>query len=174
MTPRPDLFAPMDRRAFLRVTAGGAGALALTPLLGAGCSSAPGPGLRALTAKEAAVLQGLAGLFVPGGNGAPTAQDVDVAGFLDVYFAGEPPALRKQIKQALVLIEYGGLWWGPKRARFTRMSADARARYLGEWLAADSAMRRQVGQLFRRACINAYYTDERAWDAIGYDGPFVS
>lgn len=173
-TPAPDLAGPMDRRTFLGATAGGAAALALASLLPAGCGGYPAvANLRTFTAKEFAVLQALVDTVVPAGGGNVSAREIDVAGYLDDAFHALPALMRKQLKQALLLLEYGGLWYGPERRRLTRMSAAARETYVGGWLDSPAPFRRQVGQTFRRAIINAYYSDERAWRAIGYDGPFV-
>ena len=169
-----DLLGPIDRRTFLRGSAGGVAALAAATLLPAGCAGYPPvANLRLFSAKEFAVLEALADTFVPAADGVASATGLDVAGHLDRRLSVEPALVRKQLKQAVLLVEYGGFWWGPARARFTRMSPAARAQYMEEWMAADSAFRRQVGQLFRRAIIQAYYSDERTWAGIGYDGPFV-
>ena len=172
--PRPDLLGPIDRRTFLRATAGGTAALAVAALLPAGCGGYPPvSGLRLFTAKEFAVVDAMIATFVTPPAGAPSAREVGIAAYLDRYLAAEAPLVQKQLKQALLLIEYGGFWWGPRRRRCTRMAPADRAQYLREWLDSDSAFRRQVAQTFRRAILNTYYTDERTWEAIGYEGPFV-
>lgn len=171
----PDLFGPIDRRTFLRGTAGGAAALAAAALLPAGCGGYPAvANLHTFTAKEFAVLRALVDTYLPPAERMASGRDLDVAGYLDAYLAAESAMIRKQLKQALLLLEYGGLWYGPERRRCTRMSEAGRAAYLRGWSEAVSPFRRQVAQTFRRAAINVYYTDERAWGSIGYDGPFVA
>lgn len=171
----PDILGPIDRRTFLRGTAGGALTLTLAALLPTGCGGYPEVSrLRLFTAKEFAILRAIADTCIVPDAGMPTPEDVDVAGFLDAYLAAEPAALQTQLKRALLLLEYGGLVWGSPRRRFTRMDAPERAEYLTDWLESDSPVRRQVAQTFRRACLNTYYTDERTWAAIDYEGPFVS
>jgi len=170
----PDVLGQIDRRTFLRGTAGGAAALAVATLLPTGCGGyAPVENLRFFTAKEYAVMQALASVFIAPEGDMPSAADVDVVGYLDRFLSAEPPLVRKQLKQAILLVEYGGIWWGSKRQRCTRMSAQSRSEYLGEWSNSDSLFRRQVIQIFRRACLNTYYSDARTWDFIDYDGPLV-
>ena len=172
--PERDLLGPINRRTFLRGTAGGIAALTAATLLPTGCGGYPSVAtLRTFTAKEFAVLKGLITTYLPPAEGLPSAEDLDIAGYLDTYLAVEPAPVRKQLKQALLLVEYGGFWYGPERRRFTRMTAAGQEAYLQGWLESASPFRRQVGQIFRRATINTYYGDERSWDAIGYDGPFV-
>lgn len=172
--PAQDLLGPIDRRTFLRGSAGGVVALAAATLLPAGCAGYPPiANLRLFTAKEFAVLEALADTFVPAAEGVASATALDIAGYLDRALSAQSALVRKQLKQALLLMEYGGFWWGPARSRFTRMSPTVQAHYVEEWLAAASPFRRQVGQLFRRAILQAYYSDERAWTGVGYDGPFV-
>lgn len=172
--PGHDLLGTLDRRTFLRGTAGGVAALSVATLLPTGCGGYPSvANLRTLTAKEYAVLRTLIGTCLPPVRGLPSAQDLDIAGYLDRFLAEESATVRKQMKQALLLLEYGGFWYGPERCRFTRMTAGAQEAYLRGWLESSSPFRRQVAQTFRRAAFNTYYGDERTWDAIGYEGPLV-
>ena len=173
-SPPRDLLGPIDRRTFLRATVGGTSALAVAALLPSGCGGYPSvSGLLTFSAKEFAVLQSLIDTCLPRVDGLVAARDLDLDRYLDRYLAVEPLPIRKQLKQALLLLEYGGFWWGPARRRFTRMDAEAQGEYLRGWLESDSPFRRQVGQTFRQAILNVYYSDERTWDAIEYDGPFV-
>jgi len=120
------------------------------------------------------VLGALADVFTAGDSeNAPSARSLHLAEYLDDYFGGEPPALQLQLKRALLMIEYGGYIWGKPRRRFTQLSPTARARYVGKWSRAEPGTRRLVVETFRRACLNAYFSDERTWSLIGYDGPLV-
>jgi hypothetical protein len=130
------------------------------------------PGARpvVLSEKELAVLCGFCDRLLPGDQ--PSARDARVAERIDRELAFGTPKLQRDVKNALLLLEHGGLL----HLRFTRFTArdpEAQDAWL-ERMQAGSPLERQAFSGLRTLAIFFYYCDERAWPRIGYPGPLVS
>lgn len=152
-------------------------------LLHTGCSAAdlldPGPpaGLGsqmavALSPRRFHVLAVAAEGLFPGNGSAPAALSLQVPQKIDreVYFGGA--LFRSQVEQCLDVLEYGGVlagWWG----RFSRLAVERRIDAFNSLLAHRWLPMRQVGMAVSQLVKAFYYADERAWPAIGYDGPWL-
>jgi hypothetical protein len=133
----------LDRRGFLRTSAGGGIAIAAASLLPAGCardypqSSQDGVSLQALTEKEYAVVRAAAEALLVGlpVQAAVVAQRVD----RELAIAGEP--MLKDFKMLTRLIEHLTPLSGKVR-RFTSLSIEDRLAYLRGWSRSRFALRR--------------------------------
>jgi hypothetical protein len=177
MTSRAD-FSAVSRRRFLGYSLG-AGSLLL--MGGAGGllalrGRAPAvDGLRCLTAHEYRTLAALADALFPAGGAFPLgAADTDVAHRLDLFLADEPAWNQRDLKRALVLLEYGPVLFDRRLVTFSHLDADQRAAHFATWTACDSATRRQAALAFRRLLALLFYDRPEAWSGVGYDGPYLA
>ncbi len=145
---------------------GGAGMLALR-------GSAPDvEGLSMLSAHEHRTLRALARTHLPpGGAFPPGAEDADLAGAFDAFLAGEPAANVRDLKRALVLIEFGPVLFDRRLATFSNLSDDERLAHWRSWLVSDSLVRRQASVAFRKFLSIVFYDNDAVWTHIGYPGP---
>src|SRR5262245_18642702 len=138
----PDRFV-LDRRAFLRNTAGGSAALVLASLFPAGCSAdyphatADGAQLHSLTDKEYAITRAAAEALLIGVPVEPKA----VAGRIDRELAAAGNPMRADFKTVLGLIEHLTPLGGHMH-RFTNLKPADRLAYLNGWGQSRFALRR--------------------------------
>ena len=133
----------LDRRGFLRASAGGGVAIAVASLLPAGCArdypqaTQDGARLQALTDKEYAIARAAAEALLVGVPVEPRviAQRID----RELALAGDP--MRKDFKTVLRLFEHLTLLGGKIR-RFTALSPQDRLSYLRGWSRSRFALRR--------------------------------
>lgn len=137
--------AVLDRRGFLRGVAGGGAALVVAGWLPRGGSSYPAQrGLRALTAKEHAVVRAAAEALLQGVPVSPAAVADDMD--RELALMGEP--ILSDMKAVLGLMEHLTLLGGRLR-RFTALSPEARLAYLNGWATSRFNLRRAAFQALR-------------------------
>jgi hypothetical protein len=169
---------PISRRGFLR--AGVATSLALA---GAGAISGclPGPDYgravgtehpEVLSTKQLAILTAFAGRVITPADGGPTAIDARIARRIDRELAFSDGRLADDVGAALTLIEHGTLLDFRFR-RFTSLAPDQQDAYLVACARSTWTTRRNAYAGLRFLCLFFYYTDDRTWQAIGYNGPTV-
>src|SRR5690606_37608502 len=140
----------MDRRGFLRASAGGAAAAAVASVLPAGCArdypqaSADGVVLEALTEKEYAVARAAAEALLPAVPVDPgvVARAID----RELALVGDP--VRADMKSVLGLIEHLTFLSGHRR-RFTALTPGQRRANLEGWARSRFALRRGAFQAVR-------------------------
>lgn len=125
-----------------------------------------------LTEKEAAVLFALVDRLIPDAPGALPVRDARIAERIDRELTFHPPQMTRDVKTALLLIEYGGLLH-LSGTRFTHLSAEARDRRLEQMFDGLDVERQALVGLKVMATF-FYYCDERTWTQIQYEGPLVS
>jgi len=163
----------MDRRGFLRLTAGGGAAIAVASLLPAGCArdypqaEAAGVSLRSLTDKEYAVARAAAEALLVD---VPVAPDAVARGIdAELAVAGEP--MKSDMKTVLKLIEHGTLLsFKPKR--FTALSAAQRRAVLDDWATSRIALRRGAFQALKGFVVFFAYIDDGTRGLTGFPGPW--
>lgn len=163
----------MDRRGFLRATAGGAAAVALASLIPAGCAadypqaSNDGVALEALSEKEYAVLKAAAEALL---DGVPVAPET-IARRIDheLAMAGQP--ILGDMKTVLVLLEHLTLLGGRVR-RFTALDPADRLEYLHGWARSRFVLRRAVFQAVRAFVFFFAYADDATRPITGFIGPW--
>lgn len=174
--PRLSLDHPISRRGFLARGAGTATLLAVGNLLGcqdqhysvlAGGEYQPG----VLATREFAILRAVARRMVPRDGAHPGADELGVAARIDRELGFHPPPIGEEFGLALRLAE----WWPlPLRfARFSRLSAAEQDAQLSGMAGSSFALPRSAFQGIKFFVMLFYYSQEAAWSAIGYGGPFV-
>jgi hypothetical protein len=151
----------LDRRGFLRATAGGGIAIAVASVLPAGCArdypqaGRDGAKLQALSVKEYAIARAAAEALLVGVPVKP--EDIAVRLDRELASAGDP--MRKDFKSVLRLVEHLTFLGGRTR-RFTALSPTDRLAYLQGWSRSRFALRR-----------GAYYAMKGFVSYLAYSDP---
>ena len=172
---REGLFSFLSRRRFLKVglVAGGAvlgvGGGGLLALRG----RAPKvDGLRILDAHEYRTLQSLVEVMLPKTDEIPVdASPMDLPRAFDNFLADEPEHNIKDLRKALVLIEFGPLAFDKRVTTFSRLDVAERSKHWSEWGLSDNVLRRQVSIAMRKFFNLVYFDHQEVWPYIGYPGP---
>ena len=163
----------MNRRSFLRTTAGGTAAIAVASLLPAGCSrdypaaGTDGYTLLALTPKEYAVMRATAEALLADVPVEPAlvAQRVDT----ELAAVGEP--VRTDMKTVLRIIQHATPLGGHLRA-YTALEPADRLRYLEGWARSRFGLRRAAFQALKGFTHFFAYYDDRTRPITGFIGPW--
>ena len=163
----------LDRRGFLRATAGGGAAIALASALPAGTLKAysaaqeDGVDLKALSPKQYAVVRAAAEALlvdVPVDPGA-VARAVDT----DLAAVGDP--IRSDMRTVFTLLEHLTPL-GLRFRRFTALGIDDRRAYLMTWARSRFNLRRAAFQATRGFLYFNTYLREETWPVTGFPGPW--
>jgi hypothetical protein len=171
-----DGFAILSRRRLLKLGLGAGGVLAagaggLVALRGA--APAVG-GLRALTEQEYRTFSKLAEVVLPEGEVFATgAAQLDLARAFDRFLDGEPEWNVRDLKRALLLLEYGPLLFERRLATFSNLPPAERLAHFESWMVSPDGVRRVVAAAFRRFLFLVFYDAPEVWPHIGYDGPLI-
>jgi hypothetical protein len=174
--------ARVGRRKVLRTAVAGGAAVALGALAGAvglvrsrGYELPPGTALVALAPWQYLVVRAAARrICAADAPGVVSADEADVAGFVDAYVARMPRRLRRDFLRFLGVVEQlapAPLGLG---SRFTRLAADDQDRVLRSLEAHASGLLRGGFDGLRALVFMGYYRDPRTWSVLGYDGPRVA
>jgi hypothetical protein len=163
----------MDRRGFLRSTAGGGAAIAAASLLPAGCArdypqaGRDGIALKALTDKEYAVTRAAAEVLLAG---VPVEPKV-VAGRIDAELAvaGEP--MRTDFRTVLGLMQHLTPLGGHRRV-FTNLTVAERLKYLTGWSRSRFKLRRGAFFALKGFIYYFAYIDPATRSLTGFTGPW--
>jgi hypothetical protein len=163
----------MDRRSFLRTTAGGTAAIAAASLLPAGCArdyphaESDSYTLAALTPKEYAVMRATAEALLEGVPVEPSlvAQRVD----RELAMVGEP--VRTDMKTVLRIMQHATPLGGHLRP-FTALTPADRLRYLNGWARSRFDLRRAAFQALKGFTHFFAYIDDRTRGITGFEGPW--
>jgi hypothetical protein len=109
----------------------------------------------------------------PEDEGIPSADDVDVAGFVDGYIARMPAPLRKDLLRFLAYVEHMAPLGVGCSSRFTRLGSADQDRVLASVESSSSDLLRGGFDGLKACVFMGYYRDARTWTILGYDGPFV-
>lgn len=133
----------------------------------------PAQGLLILDATEYAVLTSIAARMVPGGEGFPKVQEVDVGVIADQILARSDPAVAKEVKQLLNLFEnaLAGFLFSGRIRPFTSLAAGDQDRVLQEWESSRLDIRRTGFSALRTLVIAGYFGSPLSWSAVHYPGP---
>lgn len=147
----------------------GAGGLALWP----GQTLTPRGQLRALDARTWSVLATVAQAMCPGGDGLPSADELDIATALDLTISTLHDADQAELKQGLLLLDNAlpGLLLDGRPTPFSRADVKARAATLLAWRTSRIGLRRQVYKALRGLVMAAYWGHPRVFAGSGYPGP---
>lgn len=172
---REGLFSFLSRRRFLKASlvaggailgVGGGGLLALR-------GRAPSvDGLRMLDDHEYRTLQSLVEVMLPKTDEVPIdVASMDLPRAFDAFLADEPEQNVKDLRKALVLVEFGPLAFDKKVTTFSRLPVDERTKHWDAWGVSDNLVRRQVSIAMRKFFNLVYFDHEEVWPYIGYPGP---
>ena len=169
----------LTRRGFLRaglvggVLLGGA-AIVGRSLSGYQLDAATAGRLRALSPKEYLVMQAVARrVLAPDAAGAPSPDTVDVAGAVDVYVSKLPPAVQRDVRGLLQLVEHGSSLFRGHVSRFTHLAPEEQDATLADWQHSSLTVRRRGFQALRTLAFLGYWRDDRTWPLLGYSGPML-
>ena len=172
---REGLFGFLSRRRFLKASlvaggailgVGGGGLLALR-------GRAPSvDGLRVLDDHEYQTLQSLVQVMLPATDEIPIdVASMDLPRAFDAFLTGEPEHNVKDLRKALVLVEFGPLVFDKKITTFSRLPVDERTEHWNSWATSDRLLQRQVSIAMRKFFNLVYFDHEKVWPYIGYPGP---
>lgn len=106
-------------------------------------------------------------------EGATTQVRDQVVAGVDRAVAGLPPAVRAEIDQLFSLLAFAparclvaGVW-----SPWSEASRDSIVAFLGRWRDSRFALLRSGFAALRQLILSAWYSNPRAWPAIGYPGP---
>ncbi len=171
--PGPSLETGLDRRGFLRATAGGGAAIALASALPTGtlraypAAAQDGVRLQALSPKQYAVARAAAEALlvdVPV-DPAQVARAVDA----DLAAVGDP--IRADMRTVLTLLEHLTPL-GLRFRRFTALDPADRRAYLMTWARSRFNLRRAAFQATRGFLYFNTYLREETWPVSGFPGPW--
>lgn len=162
-----------ERRTFLKILA----SLAVTAGTGlAGCTHISGipSGLAFLDNTTYWVVKAFANRILPPGGAFPQgADDIDVVAYFDTLVSAQPPEIQKDMKNGILLLEYRALLFRLSFKRFTEMPVDLQDKYLRSWETSSVALFRGIFRGYKNICCLGFFSNERIWPHIGYDGRWV-
>jgi hypothetical protein len=103
----------------------------------------------------------------------PTADELDVASFVDDWLTRLPARVRRDLGRFLAYVEHVAPMGIGSMARFTRLSEEDQDRVLASVESSSSDLLRAGFDGLRSLVFLGYYRDPRTWRIIGYDGPLV-
>ena len=161
----------MDRRGFLRATAGGGLAIAIVALLpGCGRSgSAGGPGeLRSLTEAEYETVRAAAEALLLGGAAVDPAS---IAQRIDYELWAVGGAIEEDMRTVLQLLERL-TFLGRRTRRFSELEPAERLAYLHSWRDSRFNLRRASFNAVKSFVYFFAYSDPSTWRMTGFPGPW--
>jgi hypothetical protein len=169
----------ISRRRFLRTSLWGGALLGSAALVGRHLSGyhldpAVAAQLRALSPKELLIFSAVARrMLAPDARGAPSADEVQAALFVDGYLTKLDEGSRADVRALLHLVEHGSGLFRVTFSRFTHMSAEQQDATLADWEKSRMALRRRGFQALKTMAMLGYWRDDRTWPLIGYTGPML-
>jgi hypothetical protein len=109
----------------------------------------------------------------PGDASIPTADALDVAGFVDGWVARMNPRIRRDLGRFLGYLEHVAPLGVACASRFTRLGAADQDSVLASVEASSTDLLRAGFDGLRSLVFLGYYRDARTWSIAGYDGPLV-
>jgi len=103
----------------------------------------------------------------------PTADDVDVAGFVDLYVARLPDELRTDVLALFGYVEHVAPLRVGLASRFTRLPPEDQDRVLAAMESSSVDLLRGGFAGLKSLAFMGYYRDPRTWKILGYAGPWV-
>ncbi len=118
-----------------------------------------------------AVLESVIEAVVSGDPAFPPARELDLRPYFENLLGQMAPFDRDQFLRLLSLLQYSTAL--THRSRFTNLSVEARAEALSSWAHSSLTLRRQAFTALKMTACMVYFAADRAWVAVGYDGPWV-
>lgn len=161
----------LTRRRLLATGLGGVLVLAFGAVLPTGCAryALTSRELRFLTRKEYAIVSQAAVRIL----GLPDETRETIGYFIDDLLADLPGTSQGQARLMLRVVEHGTHLFDLKVKRFTRLSPEEQDAYLEGWMRSTLGARRVIFRALKTLAAFGYYGQDEAWEAIGYDGPWL-
>lgn len=118
-----------------------------------------------------AVLQAVVEAVVSGDPAFPPARELELKPYFENLLGQMAPFDRDQFLRLLTLLQYSTAL--THRSRFTNLSIEARIEALSFWARSSLTLRRQAFTALKMTACMVYFAADRAWMAVGYDGPWV-
>jgi hypothetical protein len=109
----------------------------------------------------------------PGDRSIPSADDTDVAGFVDAWVGRMHPSVRRDLGRFLGYLEHLAPVAVGLGSRFSRLGPDEQDRVLAAVEASSNDLLRAGFDGIKSLVFMGYYRDPRTWSIMGYDGPMV-
>ncbi len=170
-----------SRRKFLKETLSGVvflSAAKLIPadfLFAAERDQVPGD-LQFFSPKEFLIFEAVAERIIgPATPGQVRSKDVGVAARADQFLAGADPEVQDQFHQLLSVFNAPlfTFLFDFRTSSFLNMSLADKDSYLEDWMTSNLGFRRTGFQALKRVSMSMFYTDNRTWKEIGFDGMFM-
>jgi hypothetical protein len=109
----------------------------------------------------------------PADTSIPTADLLDVAGFVDAWVAHMDARVRRDLCRFLAYLEHLAPLVIARGSRFTRLSSKEQDQVLASVEASSSHLLRAGFDGLRSLVFMGYYRDPRTWGIARYDGPLI-
>jgi gluconate 2-dehydrogenase subunit 3-like protein len=103
----------------------------------------------------------------------PSADDLDVATFVDAWLARMHPRVQRDLGRFLAYLEHLAPVGAGFASRLTRLAPVDQDRVLASVEASSSDLLRAGFEGLKSLVFMGYYRDPRTWKIVGYAGPFV-
>ena len=170
----------MSRRHVLKTAVAAALAIcgsAVAVLRTGGYAAPGGRSLAVLSAWQFVVVQHVARRITApdreGDSSIPTADELDVASFVDGWLARLSPRLCRDLGRFLAYLEHVAPLSAGYLSRFSSLHPQAQDRVLAAVESSSSDLLRAGFDGLRSLVFLAYYRAPSTWRIIGYDGPLV-
>lgn len=165
-----------SRRRFLKLGIGGVVALGLggsaLRWVKGGYRLAPGDVALGLSVKQLAVVRAIVDALAPGGDGWPNGLDLGAHREVDQQLWALDPAMAADLGSGLELLEHVPPLYG-HFGRFSALDRAARQDVLERMLSSRFDVLVQIAMAMKQLVLLCYYTNDKVWPFIGYDGPWV-
>lgn len=172
---------PVSRRKFLKETFLGVACLSAARLVPTGILIADDmegvpEKLFYFSPKEYLIFQAAAARLVGlSSKDDPAARNIDVAARADKFLSEADPEVQDQFHQLLTIFNAPlfTFLFDFRFSSFLAMSADDQDSYLDDWMTSVLGVRRTGFQALKRTAMSMFYTEQRSWKEIGYEGMFM-
>jgi hypothetical protein len=110
---------------------------------------------------------------IEGDSSIPSADSLEVAGFVDAWIARMPSRMQRDLGRFLAYLEHLAPLGAGLAARFTRLGRDGQDRVLESIERSSHDLLRAGFDGLKSLVFIGYYRDARTWGLLGYDGPLV-
>ncbi len=165
-----------DRRTILKAGLLGSAVLAVGGVglsLRPGIPRVPAATLRCLDERGFSTLAAAAEVLVPGGDGLPAPDALQVAEKIDAVLAILHPGVQQEMQQLLALLEnaFAGLLLDGRTQCFSACDRATRERVLASWQTARNPLLRTAFRALHGFCSGTYWAATEVHASIGYPGP---
>jgi hypothetical protein len=113
-------------------------------------------------------------ICAPDQPGVISADEVDVAGFVDAYCAKMPRKMRRDLGRMFTYVEQLAPLAAGFGSRFTKLSPGDQGRVLQALEQTDKELLHGGFEGIKSLVFMGYYRDPRTWAILEYDGPLVN